>query len=105
MVTGNNDFGSYEPQEVSFKLGGIDVFATHGHKQYVKYGLDRLYYTAAEKDAILVLYGHTHEAKTEVIRSMYMICPGAIGRSCPTYADIIIEDNGLVSPRIVSLRT
>lgn len=60
MVTGNNDWGSMLKQEELFEFDGHTILLTHGHRDGVYYGTDRLIYKASEKGADIVIYGHTH---------------------------------------------
>lgn len=104
VVCGNNDWGCREMQEVTFTVGGVRFFACHGHTRYVKFGLDRLYLAALEREAQVALYGHTHIAHIDSERSIYMINPGAVceRRShSAAYAEIIVEDNGWVRAQLV----
>jgi len=103
-VTGNNDWLSQEQQELLFTANGVRIFACHGHTRYVKYTLDRLWYAAREREAQVVLYGHTHREKIEQEHGMYMINPGAVcerNRLRSAYAELLIEDNGFVQARLV----
>lgn len=103
-VTGNNDWRSYEPQEAIFRVGRVVFYACHGHTRYVKYGLDRLWFAARERDAEVALYGHTHRANIDIERGMYMINPGAVCERRPqnaAFVEICVEDNGAVTPGFV----
>ena len=102
-VRGNNDWGSYEEGEIVFQVGGVRFYACHGHQRYVKYNLDRLWYAAREREAQVVLYGHTHSAKVDLEYGVTFVNPGSVGEryknSC-AYAEILIEDNGFVIPSL-----
>ncbi|MBQ7867467.1 MAG: YfcE family phosphodiesterase [Clostridia bacterium] len=103
-VAGNNDWSTHEPQETVFAIGGVRFYACHGHTRYVKYGLERLWFAAREREAQVVLYGHTHSADIEIEYGMFMINPGAVcdrrvKRSA--YAEIRVEDNGAVLPQLI----
>lgn len=107
-VCGNNDWGRREAGEVLFLVNGVRFYACHGHQRYVKYGLDRLWYAAQEREAQVALYGHTHREKIDLERNVTMINPGAIceryGKRS-AYAEICVEDNGFVRPRLVHWET
>ena len=79
-VTGNNDWFSQEPQELLFTVNNVKIFACHGHTRYVKYTLDRLWYAAREREAQVVLYGHTHRADdtTDPLTGIRAVNPGAL---------------------------
>ena len=103
-VQGNNDWTSYEPVELVFTVGGTRFFACHGHSRYVKYSLDRLWYAGREREAKVVLYGHTHRERVEDVDGICMINPGAIceqSRLRSAYAEIHVEDNGFVQTELV----
>lgn len=103
-VRGNNDWRSEAPQEVTFEVNGLRFLATHGHTRGVKYGFDRICYAAAEQNAQAVLYGHTHQADARVYAGVYMVNPGAVcdfRRNAVAYADMIVEENGLLKPDLV----
>ncbi len=103
-VCGNNDWSSPDPRETAFMVGKVKFYVCHGHARSVKYGLDRLWYAAQENEAQVALYGHTHVANSEVVRGIHFINPGAVcDRSSRSiaYADIRLEDNGAVLPRLI----
>lgn len=94
---GNNDWTRAEPKDVCFMMNGVRFYACHGHEWRVKYGLDRLWYAAQECGAQVALYGHTHRARVDLERGMYLVNPGAICeryKGAVAFADIRVEDNG-----------
>jgi len=103
-VAGNNDWHCYDPQDIVFRVGRVSFYACHGHTRYVKYGLERLWFAAREREAQVVLYGHTHRADIAIEYGMYLINPGAICErrsGSAAFAEILVEDNGGVSPAII----
>lgn len=88
-VGGNCDFGAY-PEEQVFPMAGHRLLLTHGHLYGVKTGLLRLGYRAAEMQADVVVFGHTHEALNTVHQGVTLINPGSLSSSrChgwPSYA-------------------
>lgn len=94
FVKGNNDVwlrNNMFPDERFFSLEGKNFFLTHGHKFYVKSGLDALKRAAKQKNADIVLYGHTHIQKLEKNGNLLIINPGAKGR----YAILTIENENV----------
>jgi putative phosphoesterase len=91
-VKGNCDFGSY-PLETTTEIAGRKFFVTHGHKYSVKSSLMNLQYKAAEVDADIVCFGHSHVLGVEVIGNTLFLNPGSIrmprGRLEKTY--VILE--------------
>ena len=103
-VKGNNDWSSNEMTEIVFTVNGVRFFACHGHTRYVKYGTDRLWYAAREREAKVVLYGHTHYEKVEDAYGVTMINPGAVcerSKRRSAYAEVMVEDNGFVQTSLV----
>lgn len=103
LVRGNNDPAQSAPEEALFRVNGVGILATHGHLHRVKWGLQKLLYTAREKQAALALYGHTHRSHLEEAQGVLLLNPGAIceaftGR--PILADILVEEDGRIIPRL-----
>ena len=98
FVKGNNDFWARNntfPDERFFSLEGKNFFLTHGHKYHVKGGLELLKKTAKQKNADIVLYGHTHVKNLEWYNGALILNPG----SRTSYGIIEIK-NGTVSAEI-----
>lgn len=105
-VQGNCDpFTSY-CRELVLETDCGNILITHGHEHGVKSGnLLNLYYAAAEKNCLYVLYGHTHIPSITVSYGITMINPGSLGRprlSKPSYCAIVREGKQLAA-KIVSL--
>lgn len=99
IVCGNCDGYSLFKSYDTVNLGGKKIFFTHGHCHSVKYGIQRLKQTALVEHADIVLYGHTHIAKTEYADGVYFVNPGSLcsAREGSTgYAVIDIEDSGVM---------
>lgn len=103
-VRGNNDWGAAEATELLFMVNGVRFFACHGHTWQVKYGLDRLWYAAREREAQVALYGHTHREWIDLEHGVHFINPGAVSERYPhtraAYAEILVEENGFVRPAL-----
>ncbi|KRQ86146.1 hypothetical protein ABG79_02098 [Caloramator mitchellensis] len=98
-VLGNNDFLREGESEKLIVLKGKKILLTHGHKYNVYFGLDRLYYRAAELEADVVLYGHTHVQHIEWINNILFINPGSTSLPRdrnPGCIKMTILDNGEV---------
>lgn len=103
-VRGNNDWLTTEQPEQVFTVNNVRFFACHGHTRQVKYGLDRLWYAAQEKQAAVVLYGHTHRERVDLEYGLHLINPGAIcerSKYRSAYAEIMVEENGFVQSSLV----
>lgn len=92
LVRGNCDFlASDLPEEELLRFEGHTILLTHGHRYGVKSGVGALIRYAAERDADLVLFGHTHTPASETVpagetvggkilsRPMILFNPGSIG--------------------------
>lgn len=75
------------PEKRIVETANKRIFVTHGHRYGVKSSMDSLIYSAAEADADIVLYGHTHKRfecrltpdSTSVLsKPLYILNPGAI---------------------------
>ncbi|MBQ8412599.1 MAG: metallophosphoesterase [Lachnospiraceae bacterium] len=60
MVAGNNDYGGLLRDMCVIYIGSHKVLLTHGHRQGVHFGVDRLRYLALENECDIAMYGHTH---------------------------------------------
>lgn len=100
-VSGNNDWSMPGQREQCFMLCGVRFYLAHGHQWQVKFGTERLWYAAAECQAQVALYGHTHRESIELERDLYLINPGCVCERRPArsaYAEIQVDENGYVRP-------
>lgn len=99
IVSGNCDWNSMYPTYSEKVIEGVRIIFTHGHRHNVKYTTEKLYEMAKNVGATLVLYGHTHCAKSEYCDGVYLVNPGALhgareGRE--GYAVIDITSQGIM---------
>lgn len=89
-VRGNCDTDNRLPDEQTVEINGLNIFITHGHLNQVKAGLNKLAYRAAEINANVIGFGHTHIAGAEKVGNQLFINPGSIrlprNIPQPTYA-------------------
>lgn len=103
-VPGNCDFASHGQDTLTFMAGAVTVFATHGHRYFVKSTMDSLLNAAHFSGAQLVLYGHTHIARIEYPAGMTVVNPGSAGLGQrPTFAVVDISDSGGIAARILPM--
>lgn len=77
-VVGNCDYGvSHGEDIILLDIENKNILVTHGHLQHVKDGLDDLKEIAQEKDADIVLYGHTHLSHDEMDNNILYFNPGS----------------------------
>ena len=93
-VQGNCDFG-YDlelMQEGVLEAEGKRILYTHGDRYRVKQGLEELEKAAREKEADIVLYGHTHTAFQEYRDGLWILNPGSVRDSSYTPAGYLVLD-------------
>lgn len=93
-VKGNNDFYCEYPKNQVITESGVNIYITHGHYEYVKSSLEKLFNTAASNNCKIALYGHTHRQKEEYRDGIYLFCPGALFNG--EYGIIDITDKGIL---------
>lgn len=96
MVPGNCDFAALQPAARLEILGGQRFFITHGHKYNVKYGLYTIEMAARERQADMVLFGHTHQPLEEYVDGLYMLNPGSLGYE-GSYGLVDVSPAGLMT--------
>ncbi len=96
-VRGNNDFDSDFPMFIVMKLGGVQMYLAHGHRERV-YGMcsGMMATRAVENHCRLAMFGHTHCLFLEEIDGVLVFNPGSI--SLPrggkrSYGRLFIEDD------------
>ena len=78
MVAGNNDFFSELPGELTFKIGDLQVWVTHGHHYYVSMGTEFIIEEARARGVDVVMYGHTHRPSIEYRAGIVALNPGSL---------------------------
>lgn len=81
-VPGNCDFSSETSVRV-LQIESCMVMICHGHQYYVKEGLSHLLQAGKQRDADVVLFGHTHTLYYDYHNGMAIMNPGSI--SLPNY--------------------
>lgn len=101
VVCGNCDHTPTQPEVREVTLEGVKVYATHGHRQRVKYDVDPILNTGHFAGADVVLFGHSHKAVCQQIAGMWLINPGTSGLGeRPTYALLCFENGEVKSAEI-----
>ena len=96
MVPGNCDWSNSLPATRVELLGGKRFFITHGHKYGVKYDLYNLQLAAKERQADVVLFGHTHAPYEAYEDGMYFLNPGSLGYG-ESYGYVDITPAGILT--------
>lgn len=104
-VKGNCDFSFETPVEIFEEIEGIKIFASHGHKYYVKYGYDDILARGKELGADIILYGHTHISSIRYERGIWIVNPGSPSMPRDSFSSIaVINIQGKeISPNILEL--
>lgn len=76
-VRGNCDFGADLPAETVVTLGGVRLFAAHGHTFDVRFSVDALAARAEALGCAVALYGHTHVSMLEAQGKLLILNPGS----------------------------
>lgn len=102
-VRGNCDWRSELSESLVCSVGGVCVFAAHGHTCSVKYepALDSLAEAAAKAGASVALYGHTHQPFCAEREGILFVNPGSIGRGAHPSYGLLTFDGGSVQAQIV----
>lgn len=92
VVNGNCDNMKLGEDELVIDIEGVKIFATHGHLYSAKQTLSKLAARAKELGCAIVLYGHTHSAREDVIDGITLINPGCMTRySQNSYCYLVIN--------------
>lgn len=104
IVRGNSDFGySSILSETGIEVAsGHRIFYTHGHRYNVKMGYYHIICAARERNAKILLFGHTHTPFCEYEDGLYILNPGSLANCRQTYGIIDITPAGIV-PNIVEM--
>ncbi len=108
IVRGNCDYISSLPPEIVTTFAGKKIAMCHGHNQVIYGGVDALKYWGLEREADIVLFGHTHVPFVEQGSALTVINPGSISKPRqeghrPSYAVLNVEEDGEISVEIIYL--
>lgn len=99
-VRGNCDFSAQEELTVSSWVKDVKLLLTHGHHWSVKVGLEELKEEARQRQAKILLYGHSHVAQASYEDGLYILNPGSISRpkdsGRPSYGTIDLCGKNIV---------
>ena len=95
-VRGNCDWAVIDTPEMAITdIGGVRIFYTHGHVYDAKFSLTRAALAAREREAQVLLFGHTHQPLSVYDDGLYVVNPGSIGKG-HSYAILDITPAGIV---------
>jgi len=101
-VRGNSDFFSNGLDIDEFVLEEKRFFMSHGHLHGVKLNKARIIEAAINRNADVLLFGHTHMPYYSTNDKLIIINPGSIGEGRANYAILEIE-NGVVKHELKKL--
>lgn len=106
IVRGNCDRDQQLPATVVQNVGNDTVLVVHGHEHDVKRSMLTLSYAAAEQQASIALFGHSHLYGAEMINGVLFVNPGSTtqprGGRKATYA--VIETGEAFTVSFYSLK-
>ena len=90
------------PEIMIPRIGGVDVYMTHGHKHSVKSYLGSLLRDARKANAGLVLYGHTHIPDCHREEDgLWVLNPGSCGYYGGSAGLVEIKDGSICNCRLL----
>jgi putative phosphoesterase len=94
-VAGNCDLYSDAPRELWCQFENFKIFICHGDRFGVKAGIERLAAHGKANLADIVLYGHTHQARSDQIDGLHLLNPGSLsGRAAfLSYATLELDNS------------
>ena len=105
QVPGNCDRYRCPPDQPEIcidRIGGVDVYLTHGHKHRVKQGLGGLLSSDRTAKVDIVMYGHTHVADCHREEDgLWVLNPGSCGYSGGSAGIIEIQDGKIREVRLL----
>ena len=94
-VRGNCDWGSQKPNDALLHFEGKTIYMAHGHLYNVKMSYYPICCAARERQADIVLFGHTHLPVTDYDDGLYLMNPGSLREE--NYGIIDITPAGIVT--------
>jgi len=76
------------------EIGGVRIFALHGHTRNVKRSPMAAMYAAKEYGAQVLLFGHTHVPLVDNDGSLLTLNPGAAGEPLHPTCGVLTIENG-----------
>lgn len=86
-VLGNCDYENYPRYRIINVYDGLNIFITHGHL----YSLSSMLKLAKDNNCNIVLYGHTHIKRLDLIDGIYVANPGSITKPRSNDSNNVLE--------------
>ena len=91
-----------QPEILITRIGGVDLYLTHGHKHSVKSYLGSLLRDARAAGVQAVLYGHTHVADCHQEKDgLWVLNPGSCGYFGGSAGILEVKDGSILSCRLL----
>lgn len=104
IIKGNMDQHAENGSSIiTTTIGGFKFFACHGHQYGVKNDLNNVYHAGLEKNAEVILFGHSHKAFLQDDGQILIMNPGSVGAprmGDPESYGIITIENGDIDAKI-----
>ena len=92
-----------QPEIIITRIGGVDLYLTHGHRHSVKSYLGALLRDARKAKVQAVLYGHTHVADCHREEDgLWVLNPGSCGYFGGSAGILEIKDGSIVCCRLLT---
>ena len=92
-----------QPEILIPRIGGVDLYMTHGHRHSVKSYLGALLRDARAANVQAVLYGHTHVADCHREEDgLWVLNPGSCGYFGGSAGLLEVQDGSILSCRLLS---
>jgi len=80
IIGGNNDYGHLLPEADVYDFADHRFYMCHGHRHSLHGGYNTLITAAANSQANVVLFGHTHVPCHKKVNGIHLINPGSVGQ-------------------------
>ncbi|MBE7011039.1 MAG: YfcE family phosphodiesterase [Ruminococcaceae bacterium] len=94
-VQGNNEYTCNRPFSLIDEENGHRIYVTHGHKERVKSGYERLVSVAKVNQCDTVFFGHTHQQTDITIDGVHLINPGAVSGMYGSYTIVDVTEQAV----------
>ena len=93
-----------QPEILIHRIGGVNLYMTHGHKHSVKSYLGALLRDARKAGAKVVLYGHTHVPDCHQEEDgLWVLNPGSCGYFGGSAGLLEVKDGSILSCRLLTM--
>jgi hypothetical protein len=95
------------PERVIISFEGVKILMTHIVDDRTVQGIRRLIHNTNEPEVSIVVYGHTHEARIDIVENVLLLNPGSAGparwKTKPSVAILNIDEDEAPTAEILWL--